>query len=122
MRRELPASVSTLKTLMENMSYVMKDDRNAAHYAALAFSPQSGKGRPFRRQPRRVTTRIQNRLRCDPIIYGVFFYCRDSRLQMVVCRAGFVVGNAGIFHLQSLGLALVTGASTEPQLYLVDHS
>jgi hypothetical protein len=41
---------------------------------------------------------------------------------MVVCRASFFVGNAGISYLQSLGLVLVTGASTEPQLYLVAHS
>jgi hypothetical protein len=41
---------------------------------------------------------------------------------MVVCRASFFVGNAGIFYLQSLRLVLVTGVSTEPQLYLVAHS
>jgi len=29
---------------------------------------------------------------------------------MVVCRDGFVVGNAGIFYLQSLGLVLVLAA------------
>jgi hypothetical protein len=83
------------------------DDRNAAYYVAVAFAAQSAKGRPFRRQSCRVTTRIQNRLRCDPIIDRVFFYCRDSRLQMVVCGASFVVGNPGIFHLRSLGVVLV---------------
>jgi hypothetical protein len=97
------------------------DDRNAAYYVALVFSAQSAKGRPFRRQSRRVTTRIQNRLRCDPIIHGIFFHCRDSRLQMVVCRARFVVGNAGIFYLQSLGLVLVltSGGASEFQLSLL---
>jgi hypothetical protein len=83
------------------------DDRNAAYDVALVFATQSAKGRPFRRQSRRVTTRIQNRLGCDPIVHGVFFYCRDSRLQMVVCGARFVVGNPGIFYVQSLGLVLV---------------
>jgi hypothetical protein len=87
-----------------------RDDRNAAYYVALVFSAQSAKGRPSRRQSRRVPTRIQDRLRCSPIIYGVFFHCRDSRFQMVVCRDGFVVGNAGIFYLQSLGLVLVLAA------------
>ena len=88
-----------------------RDDRNAAYYVALVFSAQSAKGRPFRRQSRRVTTRIQDRLGYGPIIYGVFFHCRDSRFQMVVCRAGVVVGNAGIFYLQSLGSVIVLTAA-----------
>lgn len=77
-----------------------------AHDAAVAFSAQSIKGRPLCRQPRRAAARIQDRAGCSSIVYGVLIHCRNSRLQMVVHRDGFVLGDFGIFYLPSLGLAL----------------
>jgi hypothetical protein len=42
---------------------------------------------------------------CSPIVCRVFLHCFDSWFQMVVSGGGSVVGNAGIFYLQSpLGL------------------
>src|SRR5450755_2666608 len=80
------------------------DGRNAAYVVPLVFSAQSAKGRPPRKQSCRVTTRIQDRLCCSPIFYGVFIHRCDSWFQMVVYRDGFVVGNVGVLYLCSLGL------------------
>src|ERR1700687_5209926 len=79
--------------------------RNAAYDAALALTAQPAQGRPSRKQSRRVTARIQGCPGRGPAGYSILIRRCDPRLQVVVYRSGSVVGNAGVFHLQPVGLS-----------------
>src|ERR1700687_1802309 len=79
--------------------------RNAPYDAALALTAQPAKGRPSRKQSRRVTARIQDCPGRGAVVHDIFIRRRDSRLKVVVYRSGSVVGNAGVLRLQPLGLS-----------------
>ena len=82
-------SKAYISAMGRNLLPHARDGRNAAYHAALGFSAQSHKGRPYRRQPCGATTRIQNRLGCSPIFDGVFVHRCGSWFQMVVSGSGW---------------------------------